>query len=210
MSKINLILPKNGVEPKDGARVYFLAGPVKGGADWQAKAIMILAERDPDCYIVCPCPYNFTHHLYQHSLPPTYNKEDGSEPDISSELKQDFNSQTQWERYYLKQAAFRGSIIFWLPCEDQKNPRKKEEGPYARDTYGELGRWSVHSSRPISVSLPYVNIVVGVEENFSGRRVIKKNLDFDHGKDFLVWGTLFDTLTAAIKLAKRNSNFLKG
>src|SRR6266403_4758892 len=149
MANIKLLLPKRRGEDNavlgvrfdpsstPGERVYFLAGPIRGADDWQAKAIKLLHEKDPNCYIACPRRYDETHELYQFSL----------DPPLDGVRTTAFFSQTMWERNYLEMAAERGAIIFWLPEESKTNPRKKEDGPYARDTYGELGRWSVISAR---------------------------------------------------------------
>lgn len=200
--KIKLILPKNSIvlDLQKTERLYFLAGPISGADDWQAKAIKMLHSKDPGCYIVCPSRYDESHELMKYSMIPTESME--------GELS--FPNQTMWERHYLELASWYGSIIFWLPCEDSANPRAKEDGPYARDTYGELGRWSIRSGRKI-IPLDYflhtplewrVNLTVGAEKNFHGLSVIQKNLDGDHRQPFQIYSSLEDTISAAVKLAK--------
>lgn len=205
----NLILPKNGVvlNLKKGERLYFLAGPIRGGGDWQAKAIKLLTEKDPDCYIVCPCRYDSGHELFKFSLLPD-TESSGGDGEVSNSIE--FPNQTLWERYYLEQASYYGSIIFWLPCENKENPRKKGGGPYARDTYGEIGRWSLKSSKPYQFSLnnysPRVNVVFGAEKDFPGLGVIKKNLEADYSgtpiAQSVVYSSIGETISEAIKLAK--------
>lgn len=193
---IKLILPNtnnNGVllNLKQGERLYFLAGPIKGGGDWQAKAIQLLQQKDPFCYIACPHSYDIHHELFKYQMPPTEAL--------------CFENQTMWERYYMERASWFGSIIFWLPCEDKQNPRKN--GPYARDTYGEIARCSVKSSKPeiFSFNKGYnrrFNVIIGAEKDFLGLNGIKKNSNADHAGVFDFYSNLEDTITAAVKKGK--------
>jgi len=189
MKKINLILPVNGIKIpfNEGEHLYFLAGPIKGGGDWHSKAIYALSEEDPGCYICSPKSYTSDDPLFQHSL--------------LSDNSFSFADQTSWERYYMELASHYGTIIFWLPGESVTNPR--EDGNYARDTRGEIGRWSIRSAfslNPIKAGAP-VNIVVGGESNFSGIRVIEKNLKLDHGGFFPVYSSLKETIKNAVRKA---------
>ncbi len=202
MKNINLLLPKNGIvlseKELDSRSIYFLAGPILGGGDWQKIAIKMLAEKDPECYIVCPCRYDNNHELYKHNILST-NK------NLQNEILE-FENQTHWERYYMQLAAKYGSLIFWLPCEDKNHPRPKEFGPYARDTYGEIGRWSIIYSQNQTA----YDITIGAESEFSGLSVIKKNWQADNQKNIdylgrileapatIFYNTLEDTITAAI------------
>ncbi len=208
MIKIALILPKRGVvlDLQKNEHLYFLAGPIRGAGDWQAKAIKILTEKDPACYIACPCRYiEQLHELAGYSLPATELPRSTDDERELPEYVLEFPNQTLWERHYLAMAAHFGSIIFWLPLEDANNPRKKEDGPYARDTYGELGRWSIRNSYQINPlgKDKNVKMIVGAEENFPGLSVIKKNLDDDHGKNFPIYTTLEETIDHAIALAHK-------
>lgn len=105
-------------------------------------------------------------------------------------------------------ASYAGCITFWLPAKDQSNPREKEDGPYARDTYGELGRWGVRSGKKIGeinffTNKPIVNIMIGAEPAFHGLSVIRKNLAEDHScHDYIIPENLPQTLHEAVNLAK--------
>ncbi len=207
MIKIALILPNNGVvlDLQKNEHLYFLAGPIRGAGDWQAKAIKMLTEKDPACYIACPCRYDYKHELYRYHLPATKLESSTDDERELPEYALEFPNQTMWERYYLAMAAHFGSIIFWIPCEDKNNPRKKEDGPYARDTYGELGRWSVRNALQINSQSENmsVNLVVGAEKKFPGLSVIQKNFDADHGKIFPIYPSLEETINQAIRLASQ-------
>ncbi|MFZ2979144.1 MAG: hypothetical protein WA057_05745, partial [Candidatus Magasanikiibacteriota bacterium] len=166
--------------------------------------------KDPNCFIVCPCRYDNTHELFQFSLPPTYDELISDDERESPTRTLQFQNQTMWERHYLEQASYFGSVIFWLPSEDSENPRKKETGPYARDTYGELGRWSLKSSKPDQFSIhnykgKMVNLTIGAEKDFHGLSVIQKNFDADHGEPFPIYSTLEETISEAVKLGKKTN-----
>lgn len=210
---IKLILPNKGVVLENflqkGERLYFLAGPISGAGDWQVKAIKLLHEKDPFCYIACPCRYDINHELFKYHIKATELPKSTDDERKWPEYALKFPNQTMWERYYLEWASWLGSIIFWLPCEDKENPRKKEDGPYARDTYGELGRWSIRSKKPGSFPNQYLsggshlNLVVGAENDFPGLSVIQKNFDADHDKSFIIYSSLEETISEAVKLGKK-------
>lgn len=199
-NNINLILPKNFVDVdfSSNQHLYFLAGPIRGAGDWQKEAIKLISKKDKNCYIVCPCRYNETHELFKYSLNPKSGKKN----------LEKFPNQTMWERYYLEIASYYGAIVFWLPLESETNPRAKEDGPYARDTMGEVGRWSIRHSYSLGLKIKgrnkkRVNLVIGAEEGFPGLKVIVKNLNADHGKKFKINDTLLGTINSAIRLAKK-------
>jgi hypothetical protein len=166
--------------------LFFLAGPIKGGGDWQFSAASEIQKLIKHFYVADP-----------------------HRPDIMSSLwrrpekgEPHFDCNTTWERHYMKLAATcNGCIIFWLPCESERFPRKG--GPYARDTYGELGAWRTHLSYN-----PSWRVVFGAEENFPGLKVFKKNLFEDMGKVLPVYSTLQDTVAAAVKLAATSPQVL--
>lgn len=198
----SLILPITGVELqlKPGERLYFLAGPIAGGGDWQRKAIELLQKRDPNCYIACPRNYGPDDTLHRHKLEPTIVTE--GIPRIK------FPDQTSWEDYYMQRASWYGAIVFWLPVEDKHSPRK--EPPYARDTYGEIGKWGLKSSQPFFFSFKkpqyneheHVNVIFGAEAAFPGLNTIQKNLNLNHKKEVPIRVSLEDTITAAVQLGK--------
>lgn len=215
-TEIKLILPntKMGVvlDLKQGERLYFLAGPIRGAGDWQAKAIKLLHEKDPFCYIVCPSRYDINHELFKYRIKPTELPRETDDERELPEYALPFENQTMWERYYLEKASYFGSIIFWLPCEDNSNPRKKEDGPYAQDSYGELGRWSIKSSKPEEFCsekgkfvTKRVNLTVGAEKDFLGLKTIQKNFNADHGEEFTIYPTLQETIVEAVRKGKKSN-----
>jgi hypothetical protein len=185
-----LVLPKTIVEVPDKSKVFFLAGPIRGGGDWQHQAILRIAELMPEAFIATPSRYNENHPLYKYKLP-----EDTQSLD-DTQVAWVKKHQTNWERYYLEIASRMGCILFWLPEEDINNPRLKEDGPYAQDTYGELGEWRGRLSQDQSVRL-----VIGAMEAFLGLRAIHRNYKaVDQG--FKYYTCLEDTIQAAIVRSK--------
>ncbi|QQS22747.1 hypothetical protein IPM19_03915 [bacterium] len=210
---MNLILPVDYVNlsslKRINPRVYFLAGPIMGGDDWQAKACKMLGEKDPGCVIINPCRYGVDHELYPYALQTTDNLK-------SEEI---FPNQTKWERYYMLQAASKGCLIFWLPEESKTDPRPPEKGPYARDTYGEIGEWRYRLSQKREAERPWVpehevKVVFGAEPNFPGLSIINKNLQYCHGiepnserEQVPIYTTLEETVEMAVMMAKGGHRF---
>ena len=181
MNKIKLLLPRTLVNFKEDTDiVFFLAGPIRGGGDWQKDAIKRLnkfAESVPETqnvYVVCPCRYTpdtLGRELYD-------LKERGlSFLSYSSDQEKLVESQTNWERYHLEIASRLGCVIFWLAKEDAENPRKKEDGPYARDTYGELGEWRTRVYYERKYNQQKLHVVIGSHSDFPGGEVVRKNFE---------------------------------
>jgi hypothetical protein len=180
---LKIILPKTLVDPASIIHpLYFLAGPVQGGGDWQQHACNTLHYRLGDKFtVVVPNRWNQGHPLYQYKM-------------VGDERH--FCRQTLWERHYLREAAFfNGCILFWLPRESKDTPRN-DGSPYARDTYGELGEW-----RGILIDHRTLPVVIGAEEGFPGLSVIKENFKSALREALPIYDTLDATTDAAIKKA---------
>lgn len=111
-----ILLPPT-VVPIDGP-VVFLAGPIKGAADWQSEAIALLARLAPNIHVACP-----------------------RRVDRSSEF--DYTDQVDWETHYLRRAATTGVILFWLAREIEQHPGRA----YAQTTRFELAEWKMRHER---------------------------------------------------------------
>jgi hypothetical protein len=175
---MQLILPKTLVAAADiDGPLIFLAGPIKGGGEWQESACHLIWERRPKTTIAVPRRWEPTHSLSRYSQ--------GGDSTI-------FSRQTPWERHYLELASRRGCVLFWLPSESRLNPRGDGQ-PYARDTYGELGEW-----RGRLVADPSLRVIVGAEPDFPGLDVIQRNFDCALRKPFTIHPTLEQTVEATI------------
>lgn len=185
MNNVKILIPKGYYEltPEDGP-VFFLAGPVRGGDDWQKKVVEQLSSKLEKCVVAIP--YYFATDLH---FPLQESATHGTEGK--------FDRQLQWERYYLEEAAKKGCVIFWLPEESKINPRPQDAGPYATDTRGELGRWSVEQKYN-----PKYNVVVGAEENFISLSQIKRNWTADQGHDVVFPDNISDLVDMAVEKVK--------
>lgn len=157
---MRMLLPKEGLvctREMLSLPLFFLAGPVLGGGDWQAKMARLLEKQFGPCIIVNPCRYTSDHPLYERKL---------------NGLPDHYPNQTLWERHYMEQAAEKwpnGCLIFWLATESQESPRTDGK-PYAMDTRGEIGEWRgrfMHNNR--------LRVVLGGDEHFPGLRTIERN-----------------------------------
>lgn len=159
-------------------------GPIRGGGDWQRRACEILQSNlTEEFFVATPCRWGPEHPLY-------HDNAGGHET---------FSRQLPWERYYLDLAARnspRGCVICWLPEESKTDPRK--DGPYARDTYGELGEF-----RGRMMCDKKARFVLGAEPGFPGLDVIVRNFEGALKVGLYVSPNLEETVTRAIEVANR-------
>ena len=155
------------------------------------EAIRWLSRKDPGCYVACPRRYDENHPLYEYRVEPRKNG------------RNVFERQTLWERCHIKAAMCQGCLIFWLAGESKTNPRPKEEGPYARDTLGEVARYLTHWTYGTTL-----NIAIGAENGFHGLSQILCNHHEDcndaEWTPMQFWHTLAGTVDYAVKTAKSN------
>lgn len=190
---MNIVVPKRFKRTGTGC-TFFLAGPVRGGGDWQAKAVEFM-KGHLDQFDTVAVPY--------------YHRKDGRPFPLFEKHKNEgepglFDRQLDWERHYIKEAGKNGCLIFWLPKESVADPRP--DGNYGRDTRGEVARYSM--KRLVDSTF---KTVIGGEEGFSGIDQIWRNwfADQDEGSDALVskqsalFPTLEETLLEALRLAGR-------
>jgi len=93
--------------------IVFLAGPIQGAPDWQAKAITYFQSHAPDLHLASP---------RKEYLEGTFN----------------YAQQVDWESHYLKQAADHGVVLFYLAKEAIEVPGRA----YAQTSRFELGEWT--------------------------------------------------------------------
>ena len=181
---VKIILPKTlrEIDPNYGP-LFFLAGPVRGGGDWQKRCCEEIRELLPKFYAAIPY-----YHNSEVRFPLMEHAERG--------LPNAFPRQLNWERYYMLEAAKFGCLIFFLPEESKTEPRPSDAGPYATDTRGEIARWSVE----LKYNHHY-RLVVGVEPGFVGLDQIKRNFDLDQGYKFPFRTSLEDVAKDAVQKA---------
>jgi len=178
---MHVILPKTFVQPESIiGPLFFFMGPVRGGEDWQHLCYRKILAKINHFTAVIPIPY-----LDDHPLRSVQLAGDGKY----------FERQLPWERYYLEAAAIRGCILTWLPKESATEPRVR--GPYAQDTYGELGEW-----RGRLMANPDLRIVIGSQEEFPGLDTIRRNYTLALKRDFPFHSSLDEVVDAALRMVK--------
>jgi hypothetical protein len=78
-----------------------------------------------------------------------------------------YAEQVDWETHYLEQAGHEGVILFWLAKEAEHNP----ERAFGQTTRVEIGEWMTRARRGEA------QLVVGIEDGFSGGRYIRYRLN---------------------------------
>lgn len=181
-----IALPFNGLAGRDDklSPRFFLAGPIRGGGDWQRYMCEELEKLVPDCIIFCPCRWD-----EKHPLAPYFIKG----PDNH------FERQLNWEEYHLDLAGVNygpGCILFWLGCESEEFPHPGPE-PYGMDTRREIGKWGWRLAKE------NVRMVVGAEEGFFGLSQIERSISRDSGKPFATIRSFRETAEVAVRTALR-------
>lgn len=120
--------------------VVFLAGPIQGAPNWQHAAERLLGDR---VHVANPRAEGFgqTH---------------------------GFDAQVDWESHWLRRAAHRGCVLFWLAAEGVHDPARA----YAQTTRFELGEWLTR----VQLSATTTRVVVGAEAGFTGTRYVERRL----------------------------------
>ena len=194
-----LILPKMHpvLEEYRKLPMFFLAGPILGGGDWHMPMSELLMKRLESLIMVNPSRYDSSHpHYGYHEHLETETKYAGRQmPEIH------FERQTDWERYYLDQAADKwqtGCVIFWLAEQKEQRP---DGMPYAMDTRGEIGEW-----RGRMMYDRNLRVVMGAEKNFPGLSQIKRNFELAL-PDFRIYDTMEEVVERATFFAYPSMSF---
>jgi len=181
---MSVILPNICANPKDIAGPFFyFAGPVLGGGDWQYECYKKIAERLGENFCAAiPMRYPADHSLVKLRLP-----SHGHYP-----------RQLPWERFYLEEAGIfrpQGCIVLYVPVESTAQPRS-DGLPYAMDTRDEIAEWRTR----MMYDPRKIRFVVGIEPGFLGREISVRRFDKALNGHFKVYGTLDETVEAAIKI----------
>lgn len=153
-----IILPPNNA-CIDNEPVIFLIGPIAAAGGWQNKAIDIIRSKNPFVYIAVP---DYDSVLYEQTR------------DWSEKRGVLFESQLEWEQFYLEHSEKRGAIAMWMPKQVVEMSISSETGfprTYARDTRPETGGWGWGSLRHNS----NLHVAVGGETGFDGLSVVRRN-----------------------------------
>lgn len=182
-----IYLPKQIVPltPTIDSPLFFIAGPIRGGGDWQAQMVGYILSQVRSAYIACPSRWDSGHWLARHFHQP---------------FSQANNRQLVFERHYLKQAGMEpgvpGCVIFWLGRESTVRPHPGPE-PYAMDTRREIGKFTAFAE------MMDVRMVVGGDRDFYGLDVILYELSEAFGKPFPFYETMDSLAEQAILVARK-------
>lgn len=174
------------ISPTSNAPLLFLAGPIRGGGDWQAEMAQHILDLQPSAHIACPSRWDDTHRLAPHFHHP---------------FSQAANRQLIWERHYLKQAGLvpdvPGCVIFWLGRESVTDPHPGPE-PYAMDTRREIGKFTAFAE------MIDVRMVVGGDPDFHGLEVILFELSEAVGEPVPFYEKMVDVAAHALLVARQH------
>jgi hypothetical protein len=185
---LKIIVPKRYVRLKyeyDNMPLLYLAGPVRGGGDWQQRMCRAIELQHPDSIIVVPIRWTESHPLAPYFLP------------ADKGTAGHFPQQRHFEWHYLDQAGelwWPRCIIFWLGT--QRDYRPPEDGPYGQDTLGEVGEW-----RGRMMHNPAAHVVIGGESGFPGFEMIQANFSHRIKRNFPIYTTMEETVAAALEVA---------
>lgn len=193
---MTIYLPKKIVPlfPTRSHPLFFLAGPIRGGGDWQADMAEFIIAGESGAYIACPSRWTGGHRLKDHFYQP---------------FSQADTRQLVWERHYLKQAGLMpkvpGCVIVWLGLEDKRNPHPGPE-PYAMDTRREIGKFTAYlevlRDFPELHGRLDIRVVVGGHPDFYGLDVIMDELSNAMNRQLLFYTDMMDVVRDAILTAR--------
>lgn len=107
----------------------------------------------------------------------------------------DYAAQVNWETHHLRRAAHCGVILFWLARESVVVPGRS----YAQTTRFELAEWKVRHERDGA------QLVIGIEEGFSGARYVRHRFAQDCPRVPLV-ATLAEACRLAVELSRAEAD----
>lgn len=153
--------------------VLFLAGPIQGAPDWQAKAITTVSRSLERCESAGV--------LHISNPRRDYIDEQFSYPE-----------QVRWEKHNILRAAKFGAVMFWFAKQD---PSVEYEAgrAYAQTSRVEFGR--VCGWKDYALNL---NLVLGIEPGYNGSERYFKTCADEY--DIPVYTDLDSTINASLKL----------
>lgn len=179
------------IKPSILAPLFFLAGPIRGGGDWQHAMAWELLQRNGNANIAVPSRWTAEHPLRDYFVAP---------------FTQADNRQLVWERHYMEQAALSfkqrpdedgdpGCLVFWLGLESKTSPHPGPE-PYAMDTRREVGKYTAF------IQTHGARVVVGGHREFYGLDVMLNELADAAGEDsFPFYEDMGELADAAYEMA---------
>lgn len=158
--------------------IFFLAGPVQGGGQWQVQMTAELKQRweaegktrGQTWWIAVPWAWETKREGRRHRRTEKHGA--GLRDFFQDESQHNpTDSKLAWERRWLLRASQAGCLVFWLAKEDSRHPRR-DGTPYASSTRGELGEWRGRLMADVRQRL---GLVLGGDSSFPGLRTIRDN-----------------------------------
>ena len=173
--------------PTTESPLLFLAGPIRGGGDWQTQMAEEVLKQEPSALVACPCRWDANHQLANYFDKPFSDAD---------------NRQLVWEIQYLEQAGLElnvpGCVIFWLGQESVQSPHPGPES-YAMDTRREIGMFTAYAD----LMGPKVRVVVGGHPDFYGLDVILFWFRKVCGSEFQFHLTMPEIVADALQTARK-------
>jgi hypothetical protein len=135
-------------------KVFFLAGPIRGGGNWQMRAAEKLWEKFPGCIVVDPTRWDAAEKNAKTDEERTKIQEHRKNA-IGVKDENLYPAQAPWESDHMKLASENGTLFFWLERQSKDDPRLQGEGVYAQDTRVEMGIWieRIHNNPNLKVKI---------------------------------------------------------
>jgi hypothetical protein len=141
MSTVKLLLEPKCKIPTEHMwrKIFFLAGPIRGGGEWQMRAANTIWNKYPGSIVADPTRWDKleTTSVGQKKVEVKFHRQYA----IGEKSSTHYFSQAPWEKEHMNRAAESGGLFFWFERESIKDPRPKDEGVYAQDTRVETGIW---------------------------------------------------------------------
>jgi len=164
--------------------IIFTAGPVQGAPKWQARVPEIMGTQIE---------------LLKELRELWLNDFKIADP---SNYCGDFTKQVWWEYNFLERASRLGVILFWLA----KPEKTTLDRAYGQTSRFELGEWVSNYEKArvrvldSGVIKRSVQIVVGVEEGFTGANYIRERVGGKLGPGLHIHDTLEETCFSALQI----------
>jgi len=145
--------------------VVFLAGPVTGAEDWQHTAEGLLGSRVSV-----------------------------ANPRVPACDTHDYVAHLDWKSRWMRRAALRGCLLFWLAEETTSVPGRA----YAQTTRFELGEWLARGRHG------GIRFVLGIDDGYTGMRAVLHRLTTAYARaDVVVTTDLTDACRRALVACNR-------
>lgn len=184
---MHIYLPRKIVpihREKHDSPFFFLAGPVRGGGDWQQEFSLKLNKARTDCSVALPMIRKDLGQLKEHVA--------------QDNFRHTPNRQLDWETEYLLEAGLGkkpGCVVFWLEKESETEPHPGPE-PYSMDTRGELGEWRTR------LELQNARVVFGGNPEWHGFSQVERNIQRQiKDPEFRIITDMDDLVKEALKVA---------